>query len=83
MIYARKKARQRKLLSDRHGNGLKGGLLMKYYYKYIIRTNNLNYGCMQVSREYRSRNEAAIDLQFFQKRYGVCEIVKRRFCENT
>ena len=56
---------------------------MKYYYKYVIRTNNLGYGCMQVSREYRSRNEAAIDLQFFQERYGICEIVKRRFYENT
>lgn len=56
---------------------------MKYYYKYVIRTNNLCYGGMQVSREYKSRNEAAIDLPFFQERYGICEIVKRRFYENT
>ena len=67
----------------RAGNGLKGGLQMKYYYKYVIRTNNLCYGIMQVSREYRNRNEAAIDLPFFQERYGICEIVKRRFYENT
>ena len=71
------------MVAIRAGNGLKGGLLMKYYYKYVIRTNNLGYGCMQVSREYRSRNEAAIDLPFFQERYGICEIVKRRFYENT
>lgn len=56
---------------------------MKYYYKYVIRTNNLCHGIMQVSREYRNRNEAAIDLPFFQERYGICEIVKRRFYENT
>lgn len=56
---------------------------MKHYYKYVIRTNNLCCGCMQVSREYWSRSEATLDLPFFQERYGICEIVKRRFYENT
>lgn len=56
---------------------------MKYCYKYVIRTDNLCYGSMQVSREYNSWNESAIDLPFFQERYGICEIVKRRFYECT
>ena len=51
---------------------------MKYCYRWYIQTNNCCYGCIIVSRAYRSRSEAGFDYGYYVNKYGCCDIVKCR-----
>lgn len=51
---------------------------MKYYYRWFIQTNNLGYGCIIVSNEYKTRSDAVTEFTYYQQKYGCCEIIKKR-----
>lgn len=51
---------------------------MKYCYRYIICTDNLCYGRMQVSGDFAHRADALQALPEYQNKYGCCDVVKCR-----
>lgn len=57
--------------------------MSKYYYRYIIYTDNLCHGYRPVSREYHTLSDAKTDLYYYMKNYGICVIKKKRYTANT
>lgn len=51
--------------------------MKNYKYVYLVRTNNLCYGCKPLGI-FPTIAKAYDNMQVFKNKYGVCEIIKKR-----